>query len=77
MFDYLTTDQKEKSDLERYYDLEFRTNADIAKTVELDDLDIEDYEQGKKETGDGIGTVVYRAGMNLRNLIAKLSGFGR
>lgn len=77
MFDYLTANPKEKSDLERYYDLEFGANADVAKTVELDEINLEDYEQGKQESGDGVGTVVYRAGMNLRHLLAKLSGFGR
>ncbi len=77
MIDYLGTDQKEKSDLERYYDLEFGANADVAKTMELEELNIEDYEQGKQESGNGIGTVVYRAGINLRNLLAKLGGFSR
>jgi|GEM_PF-1536249 hypothetical protein len=76
MIDYLGTDQKEKSDLERYYELEFG-NADAAKTVELEEFSVEDYEQGKQETGDGIGTIIYRAGINLRNLIAKLGGFSR
>lgn len=76
MLDYLNTDYKEKSDLERYYDLEFG-NAEVAKTAELEEMSVEEYEQGKKESGDGIGTVVYRAGINLRNLLAKLSGFGR
>ncbi len=77
MIDYLGTDHKEKSDLERYYDLEFGANADVAKTAELEDFSVDDYEQGKKESGDGIGTVVYRAGINLRNLLAKLGGFSR
>ncbi len=76
MLDYLGTDHKEKSDLERYYDLEFG-NADAAKTSELEGFSVEDYEQGKQESGNGIGTVVYRAGINLRNLLAKLGGFSR
>ncbi len=76
MLDYLSTDHKEKSDLERYYDLEFG-NAEVAKTAELDEISVEDYEQGKQESGDGIGTVVYRAGINLRNLLLKLGGFSR
>ncbi len=76
MLDYLNTDYKEKSDLERYYDLEFG-NAEVAKTAELEEMSVEEYEQGKKESGDGIGTVVYRAGINLRNLLAKLGGFSR
>ncbi|MFN3560810.1 MAG: hypothetical protein ACK4XY_08755 [Chloroherpetonaceae bacterium] len=76
MLDYLHTDHKEKSDLERYYDLEFG-NAEVAKTAELEEFSVEEYEQGKKESGDGIGTVVYRAGINLRNLLAKLGGFSR
>ena len=76
MLDYLNTDHKEKSDLERYYELEFG-NAEVAKTTELEEISVEDYEQGKQESGDGIGTVVYRAGINLRNLLAKLGGFSR
>jgi hypothetical protein len=76
MLDYLNTDYKEKSDLERYYDLEFG-NAEVAKTAELEEFSVEEYEQGKKESGDGIGTVVYRAGINLRNLLAKLGGLSR
>ncbi len=76
MLDYLSTDHKEKSDLERYYELEFG-NAEVAKTAELDEISVEDYEQGKQESGDVIGTVVYRAGINLRNLLAKLGGFSR
>lgn len=76
MLDYLGTDHKEKSDLERYYELEFG-NADAAKAVECEEISAEDYEQGKQESGDGIGTVVYRAGINLRNLLAKLGGFSR
>lgn len=76
MLDYLGIDRKEKSDLERYYDLEFG-NADVAKTSELEAISVEDYEQGKQESGNGVGTVIYRAGINLRNLLAKLSGFSR
>ncbi len=76
MLDYLGTDHREKSDLERYYELEFG-NAEAAKTAELEEFSVEDYEQGKQEYGDGIGTVVYRAGINLRNLLAKLGGFSR